>query len=51
MIDGSKYVAAAAKYDGDGWDILIGKHTVSDAIPLGAILTLPATGSESNQAR
>ncbi|GAM59632.1 iron-containing alcohol dehydrogenase [Vibrio ishigakensis] len=49
VIDGSKYVAAAAKYDGDGWDILIGKHTVSDAIPLGAILTLPATGSESNQ--
>ncbi|GAM60206.1 iron-containing alcohol dehydrogenase [Vibrio ishigakensis] len=49
VIDGSKYVAAAAKYDGDGWDILIGKHTVSDAVPLGAILTLPATGSESNQ--
>lgn len=49
VIDGSKYVAAAAKYDGDGWDILIGKHTVADAVPLGAILTLPATGSESNQ--
>ncbi|SQD76937.1 iron-containing alcohol dehydrogenase [Moritella yayanosii] len=48
VIDGAKYVAAAAKYDGDGWDILIGKHQVTDAIPLGAILTLPATGSESN---
>lgn len=48
VIDGSKYVAAAAKYDGNGWDILIGKHTVTEAIPLGAILTLPATGSESN---
>ncbi|MBL1417580.1 MAG: iron-containing alcohol dehydrogenase [Moritella sp.] len=50
VIDGAKYVAAAAKYDGDGWDILIGKHQVTDAIPLGAILTLPATGSESNSA-
>ncbi|WP_260261891.1 iron-containing alcohol dehydrogenase [Vibrio intestinalis] len=48
VIDGSKYVAAAAQYDGDGWDIMIGKHAVTSATPLGAILTLPATGSESN---
>ncbi|MEX0333981.1 iron-containing alcohol dehydrogenase [Vibrio tubiashii] len=48
VIDGSKYVAAAAKYDGDGWDIMVGKHQVTEAVSLGAILTLPATGSESN---
>ncbi|EGA70825.1 uncharacterized oxidoreductase [Vibrio sinaloensis DSM 21326] len=48
VIDGSKYVAASAKYDGDGWDILTGAHQVSDAVAIGAILTLPATGSESN---
>ena len=48
VIDGSKYVAAAAKYDGDGWDIMLGKHQVVEATPIGAILTLPATGSESN---
>ncbi|AUI87988.1 NADH-dependent alcohol dehydrogenase [Vibrio azureus] len=48
VIDGSKYVAAAAKYDGDGWDILTGVHQVTQATPLGAVLTLPATGSESN---
>ncbi|KJY83845.1 aldehyde reductase [Vibrio galatheae] len=48
VIDGSKYVAAAAKYDGDGWDIMLGQHRVTSAVPLGAILTLPATGSESN---
>lgn len=48
VIDGAKYVAAAACYDGDGWDILIGKHTVTKALPIGAVLTLPATGSESN---
>jgi len=48
VIDGSKYAAAAALYYGDGWDILLGKHTVTEALPLGAVLTLPATGSESN---
>ncbi|MFM2586792.1 iron-containing alcohol dehydrogenase [Vibrio sp. TBV020] len=48
VIDGSKYVAAASHYDGDGWDIMVGKHAVESAVPLGAILTLPATGSESN---
>lgn len=47
VIDGSKYLVAAALYDGDGWDFLEGK-TVEKALPLGAILTLPATGSESN---
>ncbi len=48
VIDGSKYVAASAHYRGDGWDILTGKHHVTSATPLGAVLTLPATGSESN---
>lgn len=48
VIDGSKYVAAASHYDGDGWDIFTGKHQVTSAVPLAAILTLPATGSESN---
>lgn len=47
VIDGSKYLVAAALYDGDGWDFLEGK-AVEKALPLGAILTLPATGSESN---
>lgn len=50
VIDGSKYVAAAARYEGDGWDILTGSHEVSEAVALGAVLTLPATGSESNGA-
>ncbi|MFQ3194863.1 MAG: NADP-dependent alcohol dehydrogenase [Colwellia sp.] len=48
VIDGAKYVAAAACYDGAGWDILLGKHNVTTAITIGAVLTLPATGSESN---
>lgn len=50
VIDGSKYVAAAAHYDGAGWDILEGKYVPQSAVALGAVLTLPATGSESNTA-
>ncbi|MBQ4832182.1 iron-containing alcohol dehydrogenase [Pseudoalteromonas sp. MMG010] len=49
VIDGVKYIAASAVYDGEGWDIPTGKHTITNALPLGAVLTLPATGSESNQ--
>lgn len=50
VIDGAKYVAAAALYNGDGWDILTGKHQVDKAVAIGAVLTIPATGSESNGA-
>lgn len=48
VIDGAKFVAAAALYDGDGWDIVSGAHQVERALPVGAVLTLAATGSESN---
>ena len=48
--DGAKFVAAAASYDGDGWDIVTGRHAVATALPVGVVLTLPATGSESNAA-
>lgn len=46
--DGAKYVACAALYDGDGWDIVSGKYFPKVALPVGIVLTLPATGSESN---
>ncbi|GHD58108.1 iron-containing alcohol dehydrogenase [Jeongeupia chitinilytica] len=50
VVDGTKFVAAAAQYDGDAWDILTsGGAVVNSALPLGAVLTLPATGSEMNQ--
>jgi NADP-dependent alcohol dehydrogenase len=50
VIDGCKYLISASQYDGDGWDFLDGSAQVEKALPLGAILTLPATGSESNSA-
>lgn len=48
VIDGAKYVACAACYPGDGWDIVSGKHVVTQALPVGVVITLAATGSESN---
>lgn len=49
VIDGAKFIAAAALYEGeDPWDILAKQHPVKQALPIGAVLTLPATGSESN---
>lgn len=48
VIDGSKYLAAASLYEGDAWDFLDGSEEINKALPLGVILTLPATGSESN---
>lgn len=50
VIDGAKYVALAALYDGDGWDIVMGAHVPEKALPVGVVLTLAATGSESNSA-
>lgn len=49
VIDGSKFIAAASHYEGeDPWDIFTGRYRVKAALPLGVVLTLPATGSESN---
>jgi len=49
VIDGTKFIAAAACFSkGDPWDILSKRAPVEDAIPHGAVLTLPATGSEMN---
>jgi len=49
VIDGTKFIAAAAVFEGDPWEILE-KHGegVLKALPFGSVLTLPATGSEMN---
>lgn len=49
VIDATKFIAAAALYtDDDPWEILSDNKTVKASMPLGTILTLPATGSEMN---
>jgi len=49
VLDGTKFIAAASLFtQGDPWLILSGNAPVLDALPIGAVLTLPATGSEMN---
>jgi NADP-dependent alcohol dehydrogenase len=49
VVDGAKFIAAAALFEGDDpWDILLKQQELTKALPIGAVLTLPATGSESN---
>ncbi|WP_339254626.1 iron-containing alcohol dehydrogenase [Sporosarcina sp. FSL W8-0480] len=48
VIDCTKLIASAAKYDGDPWDFVIRKASPQEAIPFGTILTIAATGSEMN---
>ena len=49
VIDGTKFVAAAALFEGDPREILykLGRN-IERALPLGTVLTLPASGSEMN---
>lgn len=47
-IDSSKAIALGVPYDGDVWDFYIGKAKPQAVLPLGVILTLPATGSEAS---
>lgn len=49
VIDGTKFLSAAALYDGDTpWDILKNNIRSTKGMPFGTVLTLPATGSEMN---
>ncbi|WP_350287421.1 iron-containing alcohol dehydrogenase [uncultured Croceitalea sp.] len=49
VIDGVKFLASAALYEGDNpWDILARKIRTFKGLPFGTVLTLPATGSEMN---
>jgi NADP-dependent alcohol dehydrogenase len=50
VIDGAKFISGAVNYAGDPWDVLtqVPGCTFSSAVPFGCILTIPATGSESN---
>ncbi|AOK31974.1 aldehyde reductase [Burkholderia singularis] len=51
VIDGTKFVAAAALFDGEPWHILEARGAnITAALPFGSVLTLPATGSEMNNA-
>lgn len=48
VLDGTKFIAAAVSFKGEPWDIPEKGSKVSKVIPFGAVITLPATGSEMN---
>lgn len=49
VIDGAKFISAAVNFDNDPKEILYKRMSIKEnAVPFGAVLTLPATGSEMN---
>ncbi|QSI76268.1 iron-containing alcohol dehydrogenase [Niveibacterium microcysteis] len=48
VLDSSKAIAAGTLYQGDVWDLFLRKAPVEAALPVFAVLTLAATGSEMN---
>lgn len=48
VLDSAKAIAAGTQYLGDVWDLFVGKGQINSALPVFAILTLAATGSEMN---
>jgi len=48
VLDSSKAIAAGVPYEGDVWDLFVGKAPIQSALPVFAVLTLAATGSEMN---
>lgn len=51
VMDGTKFISLAVKYNGNAEDILYHSFKpveLKEALPLGTVVTLPATGSEMN---
>lgn len=48
VLDSAKAIAAGVRHAGDVWDLFVGKAGIESALPLFAIQTLAATGSEMN---
>lgn len=46
VIDTCKAIGAGLRYDGDVWDLYIGKAICQGSAPVGCVLTISATGSE-----
>ncbi len=48
VIDSAKAIALGALSDSDIWDFFLGKESVEKVLPVGVVLTIPATGSEAS---
>ena len=49
VIDSAKAIGAGTCYDGDVWDFFPPTKPVTECLPLGVVLTIPAAGSEASQ--
>lgn len=47
-IDTAKAIAGGVPYEGDFWYFFAGKAVMTDALPVGVVLTIPAAGSEGS---
>lgn len=47
-IDTAKAIAGGVPYAGDFWDFFAGKSVMTEALPVGVVLTIPAAGSEGS---
>ncbi|MDH6312415.1 NADP-dependent alcohol dehydrogenase [Parabacteroides sp. PFB2-10] len=48
VVDAAKFIAASVCFEGDPWAILSEGKAIEQALPIGAVITLAATGSEMN---
>ena len=48
VIDGTKFIAAAANFRGDYWEMIKNSSAINSTMPFGCVLTMSATGSEMN---
>jgi len=48
VIDCAKAIGFGYEYDGDIWDIYLRKSDATSSLPIGVIITLAATGTETN---
>jgi alcohol dehydrogenase YqhD (iron-dependent ADH family) len=48
VIDSSKAIALGVHYEGDVWDFFKTDRVPEEVLPIGVILTIPASGSESS---
>lgn len=48
VIDSAKAIAVGYFYDGDVWDFYYNNVEITEALPVGVVLTIPAAGSESS---
>jgi alcohol dehydrogenase YqhD (iron-dependent ADH family) len=48
VIDSAKAIAAGVPFSGDVWDFYLKKAAITEMLPVGVVLTIPAAGSESS---